>query len=708
MYRRTIILLALVFFIPGICPADLSIQPIGPDNMPITFTRNDGQWDFNVKYRAQARDMTLWFAEAGIYYHFINEDLSSSTENNDGQSGNPARKIEYDLIKAEFIGSNPCPEIYGESQIGYLCNYMIGDDPAQWHVDVPNFLTLRYDEVYPGISLTYYGSIDNYMEYDFEISPGADYTQIQIQYTGTKSLAINNEGDLEISTTWGKIIEKPPYVYQIDGGLKHPIESNFILYDENTVGFSIEGNLIAELPVTIDPYMIYSTYVGGNNLDTSFAIDIDNNGYAYIAGITYSTNFPTLDPYQTDQANYDAFVTKLDVTGSSLVYSTYLGGNDIDYASGIAVDDAGCAYITGETESTDFPLQNPYLTDQDHDDAFITKLNDAGNGLIYSTYFGGSGNDHGTDIDVDPNGNVYVTGITRSYSFFPLLNYYQGTLQGSQCLYAAKLNNTGSALVYSTYLGGSGYEWYSSIACDDDGYTYIVGNTASTNYPTLNEYQTDQGDNDAVITKIDINGSNLIFSTYLGSSGWEGTRSKNIAIDKDKNVYVVGSTRGDDFPTVNPYRVYSGSHDMFVSKLDNSGSSLHYSTYLGGNSDFDVPFAIDVDSNGFAYVTGWTSSTDYPLVNPIQGDGGLQDVFITKLDSSGSSLVYSTYLGGGATDQGYDLVIGDRGDLYVTGVTSSTDFPRLNEYQSNQAEEDAFVVKIVDTLNFLAPMTIWA
>ena len=336
-------------------------------------------------------------------------------------------------------------------------------------------------------------------------------------------------------------------------------------------------------------------------------------------------DFPTLNPFQTHPGDqtWDAFVTKLSPSGSSLVYSTYLGGGNAnysypDYAYAIAVDGSGSAYVTGTTSAFDFPTLNPYQTDRGWEDVFVSKLSPSGSSLVYSTYLGGGGRDEGAGIAVDSSGSAYVTGYTSSFNF-PTLNPYQTTLLVAYDAFVTKLSPSGSSLVYSTYLGGGGSDFGAGIALDGSGSAYVTGNTNSANFPTLNPYQASLGGlNDVFVTKLSPSGSSLVYSTYLGGSAVNRDEGRAIAVDPSGSAYVVGITDCADFPTLNPYQTDQGGTDMFVTKLSPSGSSLVYSTYLGGPL-YDEGAGIAVDGSGSAYVTGH------------QTDGGGADVFIAKL-----------------------------------------------------------------------------
>jgi len=416
-------------------------------SMPLAFTENEGQWDDQALFRANAGGVTMWFTQNGTYYQFTRRiprtpvgaqglapwAYSRTPLRNDppGRFDHEPDSIETMAIKTSFVGANLNPEVVGEGLMEYKCNYFIGNDPAEWYTDVPNYRAVCLKEVYPGIDLRYYGN-GRQLEYDFVVSPGADPAKIAIRYDGALSLSVNSNGELVVKTEWGEVIEQRPVVYQTQGDQRIPLEGTYKVSENHSFAFALGDDYDPKLSLVIDPTLVYSTYLGGNDDEVATDIAIDANGNAYVTGYTLSSDFPTSNPYQTDQPGIDVFVTKLNSTGNGLVYSTYLGGsgNEMidnwwwDHGPSIAVDGSGSAYISGYTESTDFPTQNPYQTDQPAADAFITKLNGAGNGLVYSTYLGGDGWDGGYAIAIDGSGNAYVTGSTWSDNF-PTQNPYQ-------------------------------------------------------------------------------------------------------------------------------------------------------------------------------------------------------------------------------------------------------------------------------------------
>jgi uncharacterized protein (TIGR03437 family) len=379
-----------------------------------------------------------------------------------------------------------------------------------------------------------------------------------------------------------------------------------------------------------------------------------------------------------------------------LIYSTYQGGNGLDYAYAIAVDSIGNTYVTGGTGSANFPTTGPLQSGlRGAEDVFVTKINPSGSAKFYSTYLGGGGMDEGKGISVDVQGNAYVTGSAGSIDF-PTKNAIQPIQGGSGDAFLAKLNPAGSALVYSTYLGGNALDSGSAIALDAAGNAYVVGTTFSPNFPTRNPFQSAKGaQQDAFVAKINAAGSAWVYATYLGGNNVD--EGNAIAVDAIGNAYVTGYTASTDFPLASPFRSSNtGSVDAFVTKLNPAGSALVYSTYLGGSAT-DYGTAIAVDSSGSAYVTGVVTSEDFPLANPIDntlGSHAVDDAFVAKFNPAGSALVYSTYLGGGGQDDPYALAIDQAGNVYVTGRTNSSDFPLTNPIQTTRFAFDMFVTEI--------------
>ncbi len=691
------------------------------------FIFNKGQVNEKAKFYAKASRYTLWLTKEGLVFDSFKklkvevemgkqktDDRRRMTDYSPYSTHSP--KLERDVSRLVFLDANKNPGMVSIEESKLRVNYFIGNDKSKWHCDVPTSMAVLYNNLYKNIDLKVYG-IEKQIEYDWIVKPGGNPKDIRFEYKNVKGTRLDDEGNLLIETDFGELIHKKPVSYQEREGVgagpltcpidRRDINVTFKKIGKNTYGFEV-GAYDRSHELVIDPVVLaYSTYLGGGNVDFGWGIAVDDSGNAYVTGSTYSTDFPTLNQYQAFQGSVDVFVAKLDTTQSgtaSLLYSTYLGGGGGDDGNAIAVDGSGNAYVTGYTNSTDFPTINQYQVFQGAYNAFVAKLDTTQSGaasLLYSTYLGGGGGDNGRGIAVDDSGNAYVTGSTYSTDF-PTLNQYQAA-QGNEDAFVAKLDPSrggAASLLYSTYLGGGISDIGVGIAVDGSGNAYLTGYTNSTDFPTLNQYQAFQGDEDAFVAKLDTTQSgpaSLLYSTYLGG----GSRDEvaGISVDGSGNAYVTGWTDSTDFPTLNRYQAAQGNEDAFVAKLDTTQSgpaSLLYSTYLGGgNSDYG--YGIAVDGSGNTYVTGWTASTDFPILNQYQAAQGNEDAFVAKLDttqSDAASLLYSTYLGGGGGDSGEGISVDGSGNAYVTGVTLSGYFPTLNQYQAAQGSYDAFVTKL--------------
>ena len=628
------------------------------------------------------------------------------------------------ILHMKLVGANPSAPITGLDELPGKSNYFIGNEPSKWRTNVPNYAKVKYKDVYPGVDLVYYGN-QRQLEYDLVVAPGADPNVIRLAIqsrdsNGAVPLRIDGQGDLVLETGAEKerVRLHRPVVYQEVNGDRHKISGSYIQMARQEIGFQVAAYDTTR-PLVIDPVLVYSTYLGGGDDDEGYGIAVDSSGNAYIAGSTASANFPTKTPLQATSGGFtDAFVAKLNPSGSALLYSTYLGGSNNDIAQAIAVDSSGNAYVTGGTNSTNFPTVGAVQASNHGDyDVFVARLNANGSALGYSTYLGGGGTDVGYGIAVDSAGNAYVTGFTGSVAF-PVVNGVQLSAPGNYDAFVTKLNPSGSQLAYSTYLGGSDYDQGSGIAVDSIGNAYVIGFTSSTNFPTQNPLQRSLVPGtcgtapntftcpDVFVTKLNPAGTALIYSTYLGGGGDD--EGYGIALDSSGNAYLTGSTSSTNFPTASPFQAANGgSYDVFVSKLNASGSALVYSTYLGGGGG-DSGASIAIDSSGDAYITGNTGSNAFPTFNPLQARTGAFNAFVTKLNPAGSALIYSTYMGGSVGDSGAAIALDSSGNAYVTGTTFSSDFTTASPFQSSLGGgtcgtapntvpcPDAFVFKITD------------
>ncbi|HKQ08116.1 MAG TPA: SBBP repeat-containing protein [Blastocatellia bacterium] len=891
-------------------------------DLPMRFERNQGQFDERVRYAARGAGYALWLTADGAVLSLLGgarqpADDAAQDELAQAERSASAREAATAVIRMKLLNANPAANVTGTEEMAGRSNYFVGKDAAKWRAGVSNYARVAVRGVYRGVDMVYYGN-GRQLEYDFNVAAGANPAAIGWRIAGAKRLRVDATGELVMATAAGEVRQHKPVAYQEINGERREVAARYVLRGKNRVSFAL-GHYDRRQPLVIDPVLGYSTYLGGSNDDEGHAIAVDGAGNAYVTGLTFSTDFPTASAVQPlGGALPDLFVAKLNANGTALVYSTYLGGSDYDDANSIAVDTVGNAYVTGFTQSLNFPtvnpLQSPHGNLISNSDAFVAKLNAAGTALVYSTYLGGNGRDKGLSIAVDATGNACVAGWTTSTDF-QTVNALQATPGGNGDAFVSKLNAAGTAFVYSTYLGGDGGDWGAAIAVDNAGSVYVAGATNSPNFPLVNPIQsdfkcktafktldgaanwaamnnglpvyaevdalavdpqtpstvyaatsppgvyksTDGGDtwstssnglpqatlnalavspatpstlflatangvyrstdagaswsvagqsfgpaysiafdpvnpanvyvgrNNSVSKSTDGGNSwatpqfygdgylpgavhaiavdpNTPSTLYIGGKGifkntvggggdyWEPAGFVNssqtiysLTIDPTNSATIYAATSyhiykstdgsgtwsqldnnpvqsiralvinpavtstlyaavygggviksmdgGGSWATVNnglsnllatalaidpqnPSRLYTGAAvagDGFVAKLDAAGAALTYSTYLGGN-EADSCAAIAVDAGGNAYVTGPTTANDFPTVNPLQSYSGGNDVFVAKLNNTGTALAYSTYLGGSGYDTSYGLAIDGTGNAFVTGYTLSADF----------------------------------
>lgn len=689
--------------------------------LPLAFEENQGQTTRDVRFISRGSGFALFLTAENATLEFRPPILRSrsksqrrqlfekflSTSLPDDASGRGLRgKLDIERqgpagLRMKLVGIKTPAQPTGLGQLPGTSNYFIGRDSRKWLRGVRNYARVVYRDLYPGVDLVYHGN-QRRLEYDFVVAPRADLGRINWKVEGTSNatapLSVDAQGNLLMRVSGGIVRLKKPVVYEVMGGeegltdrngeSRRILDARYVLQGNGQFGFAVVGR-DSNQTLVIDPVLDYSTYLGGSADDLGFNIAVDSSGAAYITGQTLSTNFPVMSPAFGSckscggaSPTPDVFVTKLDSSGSSLVYSTYLGGSNSDVGLGIAVDTMRNAYVTGQTLSTDFPTMRAFQSSCKScslspplSDAFVTKLDPAGN-IVYSTYLGGSKSDLGAAIAADSTGNAYLTGPTAS-SDFPLLNPIasNNALQGTLDAFVTKFDPNGN-LLSSTYLGGSGVDAGFGIAVDSTG-IYVAGQTQSNNFPTVNPFQgTFNGVADAFISKLSPDGLRLIYSTFLG--GTNNDAATAIAVDSSGSAYVTGFTSSTDFP-VTPgafQTVYAGGlTDAFIAKLSAAGNALVYSTYLGGTAT-DAANGIAVDAAGNANVVGGTSSSDFPTANPVQGMyNGNTDAFVTRLVPAGCAPFLSTYLGGHSTDIGTGVAADSSGNAFATGRTSSNDFP---------------------------------
>ena len=696
------------------------------------FVPNAGQSDPAVLFSTLGSASTLFFARHEVVFPLPVPDRRAGLVSRLLGSGEaePAAPEEPSNLYLRFEGVNPNTQVLGEEQLPGIVNYFIGDDPANWHANIPTYASVVYEQLYPGIDLFYNGS-QSALKGTYVVAPGANPGDIRWRYDGASNVELS-KGELLISTTAsgeaGPLVERQPLAWQTVDGKRRSVSVRYVIHRDGSIGFAL-GKYDATQPLMIDPTLDYSTYVGGTEDEGGFGVAVDAGNNVYIAGSTNSPHVTDFGP----GGDHDIFVMKLDPsqTGANqLVYETYIGGEYEEVAAGIEVDSNGNACVVGHSDSDNFPTKNQYQMDPDLGgrDAVVVQLNASGDDLNYASYLGGDdGEDAAHQVAVAGNDFMYVVGNTGSDDF-PTKNAFQGAHASGGDAFVAVVDPSKSgdaSLVYSTYYGGSGWDqgWAIDVL---NGVIYFAGCTSSdseppaTALPLKNPIQADYGGpgtwglGDAFVAKLDpsLAGANqLLFGTYLGGGGDDNGGA--IAVDTSGDVYVAGVTESaDDFPTTGISPPYGdGDWDAFLVKLRTNSASLIFSRFVGG-SESDGARGIVLDTSGNAYVTGGTGSPDFPTVNPIRGTfkGGTGtnypdawltgnspgDAFVAKFDDTGA-ITFGTYLGGSGDEAGFGIALDAAGSMYVTGGTESEDFDTVNPFQdANAGEFDDFVAKIGD------------
>jgi hypothetical protein len=648
---------------------------------PLAFEPNAGQLDDTVRYLARGRAYTLWLTPHGATLRL---------------SGDAPR-----VVRMELVRSNDAAALRGEDRLTGVVNDFRGDDPARWRSRIPTFRKVRDASAYPGIDLVYYGH-EGTLEYDFVVASAADPSVVALRFTGIDGARIEADGGLRLDVGGRELRWRAPESYQTIEGRHVAVASAYRLVPDSagsaTVGFSVPAYDRGH-PLVIDPLLDYSTFLGGAGTDQGYDVAVDDSNHAYVTGSTASVDFPLDDEIQAAlKGSSDAFVTKLTAAGDDVVYSTYLGGRSDETGTGIAVGTGGVAYVTGFTSSNNFPT-TPGALDVTYNglaDAFVVKLDSDGQ-LSYGTYVGTAGNDYAKDI-AQNGGRAYVAGYTDSNTFPTTMNAFSPNYNGGPYDgFVFKLGTAGATLMYSTYLGGSDYDYAYGIALSGDE-AVVTGQTWSLNFPTLAGFDNSHnGAADVFVTRLTANGQNLVASTFLGGDGNDS--GEDVALGDAGNVFVTGWTDSNNFPTsVGAYdRTQNGNIDAFVVKLDGALAVRDYGTYVGG-SGLEQAWGIAVNTFGGVLVTGDTGSTNFPTVDPIQAThaGGVFDAFVFRLTPEGDALNFSTYLGSPGFDFGEEIALDGCGLPYVVGVAASgfPTTPGAFDTVYGGGLSDAFVAKI--------------
>lgn len=700
--------------------------------LPLWFEAGQGQSSMTARFAAHGPDSAFFVTETNA--QFVLRKRSGETA----------------AVCMQFVGANSAAPIAGEAEMLGKVNYLLGNDPSQWRSGVPVFTRVRVNNLYPGVDVVYYGN-GRQLEYDFDLAAGVDPKTIAIRFDGAEKISVNAQGELIVSLNGGEIIQHRPMVYQNTQAIRREIGGGYQILDAQTVVFAL-GTYDHSLPLVIDPILSYSTYFGGNAGGIINAIALGtNDDSVYVAGQTLSTVFTnaliSTNPPSGYQTNFqggassgDAFVAKFDRQTGTTIYFTYLGGSADDTALGLAVDYQGQAFVTGYTDSPNFPhTTNAYQTQiagaygSDFKstyptDAFVTILSANGSALVYSTFLGGNHTDVGNAIAVDTNDNAYVVGYTISTNFPVTPDAYSTNLLCTQSLYLnanvflVEIAKNGASLNYASFFGGQNLDIATGIALDNANNIYVAGYTTSVNFPVTNALPTNKLLNgsgasgyDAFVAKFSPGFKKLIYSTFLGgvNSDW----ANGIAVDTNGNAYVTGATASPTFtntPTTLTSCVLTNTAGVavvtnaFLTKIGSSNGTntfVWYSVVFGGVG-YDVASGVAVDDAGIAYVVGEASSTNFPVTtNNLAGFlkatnsslPGLSDIFVTAIYTNGAP-IYSAYLGGAGDDYGNAIAVDSLGIAYVAGSTSSTNFPLINTLATAFAGPyDGFLAKILLT-----------
>jgi len=717
MRSVTITLLAVALLTPVISSAQQPAAVSRYGKLPLTFEANRGQATSQVDFLSRNSGYTALLSSGNL-------TLSLRADGVQGADiGAAKRQVQRQAVQVKLLGAAKNALAVGEDVQPGKVNYFFGNNPANWRTNVPTYGAVRYKNVYPGIDLLYYGNKGR-MEFDFELQSGADPGKIQFEIRGADSIDLDSTGALLLKLGTRLLQIRNPSIYQQVNGGRIAIGGSYVLTDATHVAFKL-AQYDASKPLVIDPVLLYSTYLGGSGDDEVTGIAVDSTGSVYVAGYTDSTNFPLATQGSLPAGSDHVFVSKLDPTGSTLVYTDYIGGNAQDYGFALAVSSSNEVYVTGSTASSNFPVVNAYQASYPGSfNGFLTRISADGSSLVYSTYFGGNGSDMPASLALDSAANILIAGNTSSTNF-PVINAYQPTPSPNQGgLYGnygflSKFTADGSSLVYSTYFGGSSNVPYNcggtpcwpqpfsaitGISLDSTDNAYVAGNTNTYDFPTtagayLTTNSTQLNSSVGFASKFSSVGS-LQYSTYFyDPSGF--TNINAIAVDGTGSAYVSGTGLSDGtFPVTvtgicDPAVYSTACSYAFVSKFDPTGSTLLYSTFLGPNN-YATPASLIVDQNNNAYVLATTASNSFSLVNGIETYTGGNDLLLAEIDAAAGSELNATYIGGTTDERAIAMALDPSGNLYVTGTTNSTDFPVTEAAFQQQlgGNTDAFILKL--------------
>ncbi|MCB0712295.1 MAG: SBBP repeat-containing protein [Ignavibacteriae bacterium] len=734
MLRLLVVVAAILSLASGVSqsqPGQVPAEGVSADQMLLEkaaelmgeesalYIENRGQWESEVSYLVETGGLNTWITRDGVVYDLFEhvegeeegaEDVGKDNEGigRDDREGLEGRRGH--VVRMRYLGGESTSRVVGVDQASGEWNYLLGKDESRWARGVRRYGRVRVEELYAGVDVVYYVE-GGRPRYDLVVGSGVDPSVIRMSYEGAEGLEVGSSGELRIETSLGAIEQRGLYAYQEIGGERREVSCGFEVDGSGRVGFKL-GAYDRSRALVIDP-LVWSTVVGGNLIDDCSGIAVDGEGNAYVTGYAYSSVYPTTTGAYDESHNgeTDIFITKLSSDGSRLLYSTFIGGTLNDYGSGIAVDGEGNAYVTGYTNSSDYPTTGGAY-DESHngkDDIFITKLSSDGRRLLYSTLVGGPSFDQCLGLAVDVDGNAYVTGSTDGSDYPTTGGAYDELYNGGADIFITKLSSDGSQLLYSTLVGGKENDFGFGLTVDVDGNAYVTGYTHSSDYPTTSGAYDESynGEGDIFITKLSSDGRRLLYSTLVGGLSFD--QGRGIAVDGEGNAYVTGYTNSSDYPTTSGAydESHNGGADLIITKLSSDGSRLLYSTFIGGTlSDIGLSLAVDVDGN--AYVTGTTDGSGYPTTSGAydESHNGGTDLIITKLSSDGRQLLYSTLVGGQSSDQGWGIAVDSEGNASVAGTTRSSGYPTtVGAYdESHNGLSDITVSKIaIPSIHLLSP-----
>jgi len=683
------------------------------DLSPAVFVENRGQWDESIRYGFDGKGTRVSFTDSGPVFQMIRST---------GGGGKTAQTV----FSASFIGARTVRPS-GLDKSPSTTNYFLGNDPSKWRSGVPSYERIVYRSIYDGVDLYTWGRRSG-LKYEFHVAPHADWRQIVVHYDGVDGLSIDGEGALHVKTALGEMVDDAPVVYQETPAGRETIGARFRLVDDSSYGFDLTGDIDASLPLVIDPDLAWASYLGGMDLDAGFGMAIDSTGDVWIAGWTWSSDFPTPGGFQTTfvgnpadvwECHYgDAFIARITPSGT-LAWATYLGGNNGDQANAIAIDSTGNIWVAGTTQSSDFPVPGGFQTTyvggpgeahQTPGDAFVARITPSGM-LAWASYLGGEVGDSATEIAVDSTGNVWVTGETQSWDFptpggFALprgWDFVNDNYEG----FVARITPSG-ALDWATCLGGIAFAGVGGVVVDSTGDAWITGVTPSRDLPAQEAEQTPGSapSAGAFLARITPWGT-LAWVTYFGGSGWAA--GQHIALDSTGNMWVTGTTTSTDFPTPGGFQIVStngrNSTNIFIARFTPQGS-LAWGGCLGGG-EYESSEGVAADATGNAWIAGFTQSTDFPTFwgfrtndNNRRADGSYRAKgFLVQITPSGA-LAWATCVGGRFWESCDAVAVDFTGGVWLTGYTTSPDFPVPGGFQTalrsddDTTAEDAFVARI--------------